>query len=173
MVQAAGAALLQLMVAPGFGSSELSEVSHHARSNAARFGAGHTGPEAALPTQLCGSAGKAARSAVAIAPIAASLDTIVGGAGEGLEVTPIEVGGVLAQYSRLECIAEARLAASSAASDLSRAVLVLESESACSLAMPSRPTQITTMATMTSTRLKPQFSVAPRRALMCSSRQGR
>src|SRR6516162_3534205 len=155
MVQAAGAALLQLMVAPGFGSRALSEVSHHARSNAARFGAGHTAPEVAVPTQVCGSAGKAARSVVAVAPIVASLETIVGGAGAGLEVTTVEVGGVLAQYSRLECIAEARLAASSAASERSRAVPVFESESACSLAMPRRPTQITTMATMTSTRLKP------------------
>ena len=70
-------------------------------------------------------------------------------------------GGVMplllapAQKLRLACMAEARLAASSAASERMRAALVLDMASDCILAMPSRPTQMTTTATITSTRLKP------------------
>ena len=52
------------------------------------------------------------------------------------------------------------LAASMAASERWRDILVFDSAMACILAMPSRPMQITTTATMTSTKLKPRACIA-------------
>jgi len=60
------------------------------------------------------------------------------------------------QYRRSARIVEARLAASNAMSERILDVLVLESAKACIFAMPSRPTDITMSATMTSIRLNPE-----------------
>src|SRR2546421_6867563 len=148
MVQVGGAATPglagQLMLAVGFGSNPVRFVLHRARSKAASGSGAHAAPKNTL-------SGTVATSVMACVASAASL----------LEVmTPAfnvrsKGRAVLAQYCRLECIAEARLAASMAASERRRAVVVVDTDSASILAIPNMPTQITMTATMTSTRLKP------------------
>ena len=51
-----------------------------------------------------------------------------------------------------------------------RALLELESASACMLAMPSRPTEMTMSATITSMRVKPRWMPEVRLQLICKSR---
>src|SRR5262245_4225933 len=70
-------------------------------------------------------------------------------------ITVKEAGALVAQYARFVCIIEARLAASMAASERMRALLVLESAIACIEAMPRRPIESTMSATITSTSVKP------------------
>src|SRR6185312_11224733 len=65
-----------------------------------------------------------------------------------------EAGALVAQYARFVCIIDARLAASMAASERMRALLVLESAIACIEAMPSKPIESTMSATITSTSVK-------------------
>src|SRR5580658_4965317 len=139
------------MLLLGFGSRLLSDTSHQATSKAASC--------SLLQVKFMhsvGSVGHAGSAAVTPAARFASLEATTGIALPPCALVNVAGGAAPAQYSRLECIAEARLAACMAASERCRAMVVLESASACILAMPSRPTQMTTTATMTSTRLKPR-----------------
>ncbi len=177
MVQLGGAlpGKLQVIVDCGLGSRLLSEEVQRARSKAARFtGLLHVDTPLAVPTHgsaMLSVTGPCATSAIAAACSAASVEAICGGFTAPFAV--IVAGGALpAQYCRLECIADASPAASMAASARRRDVVVFDSANACILAIPSRPTQITMTATMTSTRLKPRTLVPARSRLIDMSPTG-
>src|SRR5690349_19004073 len=176
MVQLAGApppaTNVQAIVDCGFGSNAFSDTAQRARSKAARLitpaGPPQMATAFAAPTQLWTASGlrPPGSTALAAACSAASVEA-------NWPVPPalnvVVTGGVApAQYSRLECIAEASPAASIAARARRRDVVVLDSASACIFAIPSSPTQMTTTATMTSTRLKPAVQVLmPRYLISC------
>src|SRR5437016_14659954 len=143
MVQLGGMPALagQAMAALAFGSRPVTFVLHRATSKAARASAAHGAPKHTL-------SGTVAMSAAACVASPGSLVEVMAPAFNARS----KGRAVLAQYCRLECIAAARLAASMAASERRRAVVVLDTDRAAILAIPNMPTQITMTATMTSTR---------------------
>src|ERR1700746_3325586 len=171
MVQLAGAAPPatggQLTAAVALGSRAASATVQRARSKAASGTAVHCAPPPTVPMHTAlglALVGLLVRSVLVAAWSAASVEAMLGGAPDAATVTLS--GGVVPQYWRFECMAAARLAASMAASARRREVVVFESDSAWSLAIPSSPTQITMSDTMTSMRLKPRARVLAHRALM-------